>query len=208
MPLQEVLVLHELILVRRVGKQIRRVEEQVVIPDIKRDVGNGHFVANEIFLLGEDAIKDGDDADDLLLVSVDCAGELLGMPELEPKSLSEVWSLAGYLEGHPLIDEVRLLATLREGELVLLIIASDEVSDDRRGFPKGKVVVVVINNCRDTSVRVVFEVLGALNARFIGSEFEEFCLVLEAEFLEDDGDFPAVGSLLVRVECDHVGWFG
>jgi hypothetical protein len=34
-PSQEVLVLHELLLVGGVGKQIRRVEEQVVVPNVE-----------------------------------------------------------------------------------------------------------------------------------------------------------------------------
>jgi hypothetical protein len=61
-----------------------------------------------------------------------------------------ITDLTGNLEGHPLIDEVGLCASSRERELVVLIVAIDEVTDNRGRFPESEVIVVVVNDSRNT----------------------------------------------------------
>ena len=64
MPFQKVGVIIYFLLLRRIVKHERGVED-IVIPRIEDNICNGQFVANQILLTGEDAVKDGNDANDL-----------------------------------------------------------------------------------------------------------------------------------------------
>lgn len=120
----------------------------------KRQVSDGDMPADEPLLLGEDALEHAEHAEDLLLVALDRARDLLLVVLHEPHRLAEVRPvssrslsarrtavrggidapLAGGLEEEPL-DELELLVHVRDAELVLLVIVLDEVQQDRVRFP-------------------------------------------------------------------------
>ena len=56
------------------------------------DIGSAVFLADEPPVLGEDALQNAEDTDDLLLVPYDGTGDLLGCKQQEPARLAVVWS--------------------------------------------------------------------------------------------------------------------
>ena len=100
-----------------------------------------------------------------------------------------------------------LLVGTRDRDTVLRVVLVDEVLHDSAGLPDDtveqlerqrirnpqnipddEVVVGMVDERRDTPVRVVLCVLRALVLVFVGVEVYE--LVVETEFAEDEGDFP------------------
>ena len=114
--------------------------------------------------------------------------------------------LSGCLEEKPLQLMV-LLVGIRDRDTVLGVVLVDEVLHDSAGLPDDtveqlerqrarklwnlpddEVVVGMVDERRDTPVRVVLCVLRALVLVFVGVEVYEF--VFEAEFAQDEGDLP------------------
>ena len=58
----------------------------------ERKIGDGQLVANKVFLLGENALENTQNTDDLLLVSFDGRWDLLSMVHAEPGCLAVVRS--------------------------------------------------------------------------------------------------------------------
>ena len=58
----------------------------------ERKIGDGQLVANKVFLLGENALEDTQNTDDLLLVSFDGRWDLLSVVHAEPRCLAVVRS--------------------------------------------------------------------------------------------------------------------
>ncbi len=104
--------------------------------------------------------------------------------------------MAGRLEEQPL-DERVLVLPIRDREPLLLVVPVDEVQQDRARLPDHEVAVVVVDERRDASVRIVLGVLGCLVLALVEDEVDTF--VGEAELFEDKCDFPVRGSRRQRV---------
>lgn len=63
------------------------------------EVGDGALAADEPLLLGEHALEDAEDAQDLLLVPLDGARDFLRVLAEEPEGLAEVRSDEGSVQG-------------------------------------------------------------------------------------------------------------
>ena len=113
----------------------------------------------------EHALEDSEHADDLLLVTLNGAGDLLGGEEEEPARLTKVRAtgiyehracavhqtrsrrcspLAGRLEEEPL-GEGCLLLLVADRQFVLLVVLVDEVEKDRVALPDCEVTVVMVD---------------------------------------------------------------
>jgi hypothetical protein len=90
--------------------------------------------------------------------------------------LSKVGTLSGGLVEHPLLNQSLVLDGLGP-ELVLGVVLLEDVKDDSNGLPEDKVSVGVVDNCRDTSVRVEVLEEGGLHSVGSISEVEENGLV-------------------------------
>ena len=60
----------------------------------ERKIGDGQLVANKVFLLGENALEDTQNTDDLLLVPDNGTGNVLRCKRQEPARLAVVWSVS------------------------------------------------------------------------------------------------------------------
>ena len=58
------------------------------------DIGSTVFLADEPPVLGEDAVQNAEDTDDLLLVPDDGTGNVLRCKQQEPARLAVVWSVS------------------------------------------------------------------------------------------------------------------
>lgn len=67
-------------------------------PADEGEVGNRELATDEVLLLREDALEDGEDALHLLLVALDGVGNLVGRKHREVRCLSKVRSLTTRLE--------------------------------------------------------------------------------------------------------------
>ena len=174
-----------------------------------RDEGqvcNGELVADQPLTLREYTVEDAYNADDLLPVAFDRAGQLFAMEVVEVERLAVERSLIGYLEGHPLeLQELVLFTGC--GDPVFRVVLGDEVRQDGTrvpaqkyedcsstrascmSVPEGEVIVVVVNDGGDTAVGIDRRVAGALV--LTRPEIEVLRLVCETELLEDYGDLPS-----------------
>ena len=120
----------------------------------EREVCNSQFAAYKPLLLGQHAVEDAEDPQDLLLVPLDRAWDSFRVEANEPERLSEVRAtkgvsasasvsrrqyqadapLTGGLEEQPL-DKLELLVQVLDAQLVLLVIFFDEVQKNRVRFP-------------------------------------------------------------------------
>lgn len=78
------------------------------------------------------------------------------------------------------------------------IILLGKVDDDRVGLPDNKVVILVVNQGRDTAVWIVLGVLSSL--LLVLSKVEIDALIGETEFSQNKRDLPAIGTALVGVQ--------
>jgi len=94
-----------------------------------------------------------------------------------------------------LIDQVRFICSRRVMYLVLLIVSLDKIFDDAVRFPEGEIVVIVVDDGWDASIRVMLDMFRSLHADlWVIPKLKVLSLVLDTEFLKDDGDFPTIRS--------------
>lgn len=91
------------------------------------------------------------------------------------------------LEKEPLEEGV-FIVPIRYTELVLLVVFLEEVEEDRVGLPNYEVIVLVVDEGRDTAIWVQLRVLGRFLLEL--GEVEVDALVRESELLEDERDLP------------------
>ena len=89
--------------------------------------------------------------------------------------------LAGRLEEEPL-DEVVALLLVRDGDALLGVVLVDEVQEDCIRLPEHEVSVLVVDDRRDASIRVVVDVRRLL--LLVLAEVEIDRLVGQSELLE------------------------
>lgn len=178
-----------------------------VVPSCEGDISNGDLASNEPILFGQNGLEHSEDTENLPLVSFNSGRNLLSVVDGEPCNLSKVRSLTRGLEEEPL-EKLVLLAFIGHGESLLLIVSVDEVEQDSIGLPENEVVVAMVNNGWNTTVRVQFEVIRVL---LLGSlEVEEDGLKSKSKLLEDGSDLPSVRTANVGVESElfsmrHIG---
>lgn len=118
--------------------------------------------------------------------------------------MAKVRALPGRLEEQPL----KLLRSVGLGDcrdLVLCVVLVDEVSNDcarlpvvlmsmrgrgmgTKSVPEDEIVVLVVDDGRDATVRVELDVLGRL--LLILFEVKIYGVIGQAEFFENDGNLP------------------
>jgi len=127
----------------------------------------------------------------------------------EPGSLAEVGTLARGLEEEPL--ELLVLVILRAGtEFALRIILVGEIGKDGVRLPEYEVVVGVVDDCRDTTVRVEVNMWGRLLLLLAKVQVDRF--IRQAELGQEVRDLPPVGSALtsktrLAENGDGMGWY-
>jgi len=62
------------------------------VPRDERQIRDRHLVPNQILLLGKHGVEHPENPLDLVIVSLDCARDLLVVGPLEPRGLAEVWA--------------------------------------------------------------------------------------------------------------------
>jgi len=91
------------------------------------------------------------------------------------------------LEIQPLIHDIAFLGSDGIMEFAILVVSFDKVACDGVGFPQDEIVIVVVDDRRDTGIRVV---LGeSWVPLFAGNEAKIFGLIRNPEGFEDDGGF-------------------
>lgn len=157
------------------------------------------LLANEVLLALKDRVQHLKHPYRLLIVALLRARHILGVELAEPDRLAKVRALAGHLEVQVLLQQP-LLRVSRERELVLLVVALDNVLDDGARLPQDEVVVVGVLDGRQAPVGVDLEkgrLLGVLDGDG---------LVGDGELLEGDEDLARVGALAcVRGELGDSG---
>lgn len=185
--------------------------------------------AYEPLLLGKDALKHAKDAQDFLLVPLDCAGHFLRVGPDEPDRLAEIRAIRRFSgcntvslrrrceDTYPCPDAwkkshcsccifsskpvAEILPSASYFSIRYVMIAFDSLERGERTFrgtvsetsklqdpPDDKVVVLVVNQRRDASVRVE---LGMLRRSvLVLRKVDVNRVILEAELLEDDRDLP------------------
>lgn len=117
---------------------------------------------------------------------------LFGVVQDEPGALAEVGTLAGGLEVQPLV--LKVLGRGGGGvEAVLLIVRIQKVFNDRARLEEGYAGVWVFDD-GDAAVGVE----GFEGFLVEDAEVHDLCLVWDIKLIENDGDFPGVGALVVR----------
>lgn len=145
----------------------------------ERNVCYSRLATNQPLLLGQDTLQHAQDALYLIAVALLCAQDLLAVASNEPRCLSVVWALPRRLEEQPL-QLLILLRSIGDGDLMLWIVTFHEVKHNRTRFPvfgltynphrrrslnhspKDKIVVLVIDDRRNASVRVVLDMFRLL----------------------------------------------
>jgi hypothetical protein len=102
----------------------------------KRDICDSELATDEPLLFGQNALQDTENTNDLIFVPLNGAGYLFWVSVTEPRSLTEVWTLAGRLEVQPL-ELNKLVVAVSGRDLVLLIVLVDNVLQNCVGFPIG-----------------------------------------------------------------------
>ena len=95
--------------------------------------------------------------------------------------------LSGRLKEEPLIDEM-LLVLVSHREALLGVVLVDEVQEDCVRFPENEVSVLVVDDRRDASVRVVVNVRRLL--LLVLAEVEVDRLVRQSKLFENVDDLP------------------
>ena len=111
-------------------------------------IGDGAFSTNEPFLLRKHALEDTQYAYDLLLIPINCAGDLLRVEEGEPGRLAVIWPLTGGLEEEPL-QLLELFFTVAHRKLALGVVFVSEVEEDRIRLPVETVIDRSSSNVRN-----------------------------------------------------------
>lgn len=136
---------------------------------LSRQEKHSRFVSDEVLLPGQNLIEDANDSDELVIISLLGALNLLGVEVAEPSSLTKVRSLARHLKVQVLLGVV-LLGERGVADLVVLVVCVHQVLKDGTGLPQGDAGVWVFNG-RGATVRVDLSIGLALD---IG--YETLCL--------------------------------
>lgn len=136
---------------------------------VSRQEKHSRFVSDQVLLSGQNFIKDANDSDELFIISLLGALNLLGVEVAEPSSLTKVRSLTRHLKVQVLLGVI-LLRERGVADLVVLVVCIHQVLHDGTGLPQGDAGVRVFNG-RGATVGVDLSISLALD---IG--YETLCL--------------------------------
>jgi hypothetical protein len=98
------------------------------------------------------------------------------------------------LEKEPLLQVIFLGESVQR-QLLLLVVGVDQVLDNGASLPD-RDISVGINDCGNAAIGVQLLVGWLLEIGYVHEDF----LIRKLQLLQDDGDFPGVGTRCVRVE--------
>jgi len=160
----------------------------------KSEIGESDRVSDHPFTVLEVLLEDTKDTENFVTIPLNSGGDLFGMQIDEPVSLAVVRALAASLEEKPLHDLSFIFGRIaQEAVGVVRIVSRSEVKDDSVALPDGEVVVVMIDESRNTTVGIKIDVWGLLLLVLV--EVEEMRLVLETELFHDEAKLEDVGHV-------------
>lgn len=86
---------------------------------------------------------------------------------------------------------------------MVLVVLADQVEQCRVGLPDGNILVLVVDQGGNATVWIVLGVFWLLVLTLV--EVEVDGVVCETELLEDNGNFPAIWTTVVSIECEVLG---
>jgi hypothetical protein len=160
------------------------------------DISNGHLAADNVagLLLGEMSVESAVQTTSFVGVAVDTVLNLLGSVALEVVGLALHRTKTTHLPHEPAGHLPMLSRALRERELVILVIAINEVLQHSTTLKDTNLLAVeCISESRDATVGVDLE--EPLFLLLIFGHLDGVHLVLEVELLEQNGGLDAIGSV-------------
>jgi len=150
-------------------------------------ISNGKVVTSNVLLSVKNSVQDLVDSLGLVGVSLNSCGDLVSrLVDKEPVDLSLRRSMTRDLEEEE-GENVSFFLSILSSKLVLAVVSLLQVLKDCSGFPDLHIVVVGINDGRDTSIGVdsqVVRVLGSIGTIFEIMKLLKHCLIGNVQLLQ------------------------